>query len=58
MKVYKMYHIINGTGPIATSTEDVINEIECELNDFGEVAKLGYTKANLSKLKRHWNHYR
>ena len=52
MRVYKMYHMFHGYGPIATNTGEVIDEIKCELEESGEDQEHGYTRDNLPELKK------
>ena len=52
MRVYRMTNLDHGYGPITTSEDDVIVELETELDESGEDREKGFTRKNLSKLKK------
>ena len=51
MRVYKMYHTDLGSGPIAINTNQVIDEIICDMEENREGSECGYTRENFPKLK-------
>ena len=52
MRVYRMCNMNHGYGPITTNEGDVIIELETDLDESGEDQGRGFTKDNLSKLKK------